>query len=220
MSARARALHIASHKQLEDKRRFADPGLGVLGYTASAKEGMYQPALDVSLPEEQRAAAFDAWIGGYYAHGSTLDSLASTPLADPPSTISTLTPEEKAAMTHPFPGVTGLDLQVTDLGVRTGLAATLRERALYTSKLPGRQEGESVNSVGETGDGPDAWGDVELRMVWCEKSVMQVPCGMMLLGLELEEARKKGAWLRDVRIVRVKEGNHFVRGSSRQRGPP
>ncbi|KAM5540094.1 hypothetical protein V8D89_006234 [Ganoderma adspersum] len=185
-----------------------DPGLGVLGY--SAKEGMYQPALDVSLSEEQRAAAFDAWIGGYYAHGSTLDSLAQVPLVHPPSTISTLTPEEKAAMTHPFPDVTGLDLQVTDLGVRTGLAVTLRERALHTSKSPGRQEGESANSVGETGDGPDAWRDVELRMVWCEKSVMQVPYGMMLLGLELEEARKKGAWLRDVRIVRVKEGNHFV----------
>ena len=183
---------------------------------------MYQPALDVSLPEEQRAAAFDAWIGGYYAHGSTLDSLASTPLADPPSTVTTLTPEEKAAMTHPFPDVTGLDLQVMELGVRTGLAATLRERALHTTKLPGRQEGESANSVGETEkvDGPDAWRDVELRVVWCEKSVMQVPYGMMLLGLELEEARKKGAWLRDVRIVRVKEGNHFVCDSSRYRGSP
>ena len=97
MSARPRALHTTSHKQLEDKRRFADPGLGVLGYSASAKEGMYQPALDVSLPEEQRAAAFDAWIGGYYAHGNTLDSLASTPLADPPSTVTTPTPETAAS---------------------------------------------------------------------------------------------------------------------------
>lgn len=120
-------------------------------------------------------------------------------------------------MTHPFPEVTGLDLQVMELGVRTGLAATLRERALHTTKLPGRQEGENANSVGETetGDGPDAWRNVELRMVWCEKSVMQVPYGMVLLGLELEEARKKGAWLRDVRIVRVKEGNHFVCDSRR-----
>ncbi|PIL34393.1 hypothetical protein GSI_03168 [Ganoderma sinense ZZ0214-1] len=186
-----------------------DPGLGVLGYIA--KEGTYQPALDVSLSEEQRAAAFDAWIGGYYAHGSTLDSLASMPLAEPPSTISTLSPEEKVAMTHPFPDVTVLDLKVTELGVRTGLTATLRERALYDkNKLPGRQDGGSANKLEEAGDGPDTWREVELRLVWCEKSVMQVPYGMMLLGLELEEARKTGAWIRDVRIVRVKEGNHFV----------
>ncbi len=175
---------------------------------------MQQPALEVSLPEEQRAAAFDAWISGYYAHGGTLDSLGETPLADPPSTISTLSGEEKAAMTYPRPDVTDFDLRTMDVGNRTGLIASLREGSLYLQGK-GRLGGEvaCANGVLGTGNGPDGWRDLEVRVVWCEKSVMEVAYGMMLLEWELADARRKGAWIRNVSVVRVKEGNHFVRDS-------
>ena len=121
---------------------------------------MYQPALDMSPPLEQRAGVFDAWIGGYYAHGSTLDWLSKTPLADPPSTIGTLAPEEKAAMTYrcPCPEVTNLDLRTTAIGAETGLIATLRERLLY---FPGQRDGDAADDVGEAGEG---W-RVEVRLV-------------------------------------------------------
>lgn len=166
---------------------------------------MYQPSLDLSLSLEQRTAVFDKWIGGYYAHGSTLDSLSETPLADPPSAIGALAPEEKAAMTYLCPEVTDLDLKTMDVGTETGLIASLRERTLY---LPGQRDGDAADGVGKAGNG---WRSIEVRLVWCEKSVMEVSYGMMLLGLELKDARRKGAGLRNVSVVRVREGNHFVR---------
>ncbi|KAI1789105.1 hypothetical protein LXA43DRAFT_1155890 [Ganoderma leucocontextum] len=151
---------------------WANPGYGIMGYPA--KEGVYQPALDVSLPEEQRAAALDAWIGGYYAHGSTLDSLDEIPLVDPPSTISTLT-LKRGRLRPTHARITWLDSNTSP-------------------------DGDRVDVLGEPGT-RNGWRDVEMRVVWCEKSVMEVAYGMMLLGLELEDARRKGAWIRNVSIV-------------------
>ena len=77
-----------------------DPGYGGLGYPPM--QDPYNPAFDHTLSEEQRMAAFDAWAGSYYAHGSTLDTLSREPVDVPPSTISSFTQKEKEAMTYPF----------------------------------------------------------------------------------------------------------------------
>ncbi|KAI1789106.1 hypothetical protein LXA43DRAFT_1155924 [Ganoderma leucocontextum] len=170
------------------------------------RSDLYHRAFDTTLPKEERTAAYDIWerarkISSYYSHGDTLDSLSHEALADPPSTVSTLSAEERASLTHRPGGA--VDSAIMMPGIQSGLLATLRQRAFL---LP---LGEEVGD-GEDESVGDAWRDVELRVVWCQMSHAEVSYIMLLLIAELEDAKKKGAPVRNVRIVRVKRGNHFI----------
>ena len=172
------------------------------------RSDLYHPAFDPTVPKAERAAAYDVWdrarkISSYYAHGDTLDTLSHEPLADPPSTISILSEEERASLTHQPGGV--VDTAIMMPGLQSGFFADLRRRA-FALQAPNSDEEEEEEEE-ETGD---PWRDVEFRVVWCQMSHAEVSYIMLLLIEELEEAKTKGTPLRNVRIVRVKRGNHFV----------
>ena len=107
-------------------------------------------------------------------------------------------------MTHPFKNpADDVDIITFHLGIQTGLWRTLHQRSL---RLSDQQGGDVADHARR-----DTWRAVELRFVWCMKSVAEVAYGMLLLQEELEAARRDGVSLRNVTVVRVKEGNHFVR---------
>ncbi len=175
------------------------------------RSDLYHSAFDPTVPKEERTAAYDVWdrarkISSYYAHGGTLDTLSHEALADPPSTVSTLSVEERANLTHRPGGA--VDSAIMMPGIQSGLFAALRRRAFSLQVREG-VDGEVEDDV-EAEGGRDAWRDVEFRVVWCQMSHAEVSYIMLLLIAELEEAKEKGVPLRNVRIVRVKRGNHFV----------
>ena len=102
-------------------------------------------------------------------------------------------------MIHAPPGEAdvGSDSLLHRGGLVVGMYESLRKCALYP-----------------TDDVGDAWRDVEVRFLWCLKSVWDVPYAMMRLREELEAAKDQGTPVRNVNIVRV-EGNHFVCSSKR-----
>ncbi|KAI9061797.1 alpha/beta-hydrolase [Trametes sanguinea] len=175
---------------------FLDPPHHVLGYPLP--ENPYNPLFDPTIPAEERERAFTNWVSGYYVHGATPDTLErKTPLLDPPPTLSTLTPEEISRTLSLGPGAPGgSDALLLHFGIKLGLYEPLRKGALYQPP----QDWESG----------DALRDVEVRYVSCERSVWEMPWGTMYLEKELKEARAKGLPLRNVRLVFVKDANHFV----------
>ena len=58
--------------------------------------------------------------------------------------------------------------------------------------------------------GAEDWRSVEVRYVWCENSVWEMPFGYHLLSTELEEARKGGKKVRNVSFGLIRGANHFV----------
>ncbi|KAI0334193.1 hypothetical protein GY45DRAFT_1318644 [Cubamyces sp. BRFM 1775] len=181
-----------------------DPPHHSLGYPVP--DDPYNPLFDESIPVEDRGSAFATWVSGYYIHGDSPDKLERrTPLRDPPSTLSTFTPEEVQQMLCSPPGAPGgSDMVVMNIGIKVGLYDALRKEALY---LPAGGPAESGN----------IWEDVEVRYVSCEHSVWEMPWGTMSLQRELEAARTQSLPMRNVRLVFVKGTNHFVQWDKPER---
>ena len=66
-----------------------------------------------------------------------------------------------------------------------GVLGPLKDGAFYLRDVP-------------PAPGAEGWLEVEVRYVWCENSVWEMPLGYHLLSTELEEARKAGRQVRDV----------------------
>ncbi|EJF62060.1 hypothetical protein DICSQDRAFT_169637 [Dichomitus squalens LYAD-421 SS1] len=183
-----------------------DTGNLVMGYPG--RSDMYERGFDPALSEAERKAAYNVWerarrISSYYSHGETLDSLSDEPLKHPPSTVSTLSAEERANLTHIPGGV--VDSAIALPGIQSGLFDSLRQRAI---SLPSRQDNKENGDDAESSG--DDWRDIELRVVWCQMSHAEVSYVTLLLIAELEDAKKKGIPVRNVRVVRVKGANHFI----------
>ena len=186
-----------------------DTGNLVVGFPV--RSDMYHRSFDTSLPKEERTAAYDVWdrarkISSYYSHGETLDTLSHEALTDPPSTVSTLSEEERAKLTYRPGGV--VDSAIMMPGLQSGFFADLRRRAFSLPKVEDKADEELEDDTAI--DRGDAWRDVEFRVVWCQMSHAEVSYIMFMLIAELEEAKEKGEAVRNVKIVRVKRGNHFV----------
>ncbi|KAI0833345.1 hypothetical protein BC628DRAFT_1307400 [Trametes gibbosa] len=171
-----------------------------LGLPPPVKE-VYIPIFDTTIPLEERVPAFLNWITGYFEHGNTPETLENKVyLQDPPPTVSALTPEQLANITCMAPGMPGgSDDTLVASGVKLGLFASLKERALYPPKKD------------DAGSNGDAWREVEVRFVTCERSISGALWARMLMRKEVEEAKAKGLPMRDIQFVAIRGANHFVR---------
>ena len=70
----------------------------------------------------------------------------------------------------------------------------------------------------DEGDTGDDWADVEVRYLWCDRSVYEMPWGTWALRKELEEAQAKGLRTRRLAIARLRGANHFVSCTSSGHG--
>ena len=106
---------------------------------------------------------------------------------------------------HTAPAVPGgSDAILLGAGIQHGLYASLRKGAFYL------QPASSSMEV----PGND-WRDVELRYVWCDRSVWEMPWGTWALQAELKDAKITGKpTIRNIRILRLRGANHFVRSAS------
>ncbi|KAI0355227.1 alpha/beta-hydrolase [Trametes cingulata] len=163
--------------------------------------GAYQPLYDASLPDEERVARFSVWITGYYAHGDLTTQGPSAlefrnALADPAPSATRMTPEDLAETTYgPPQGPGGSEGLIARLCLVHGTLTRQKEGAFYPR---------------EPVEGASNWSGVEVRQLWCDRSVWEMPWCLKLFTEELEEARKAGKKPRDVVFVRFKGANHFA----------
>ncbi|TFK94529.1 alpha/beta-hydrolase [Polyporus arcularius HHB13444] len=181
---------------------FHDPPYHALGFPPPADP--YNPLQDPAIDPAGRTRVFANWVSGYYVHGDTLDTLERrTPLTSPPPTLSTLTDADRAAALYPAPGDPGgSDALLLVGGIQSGLFAALFERALALPTAQADSDGEDQVT--------DAWANVEVRNVWCDRSVWEMPWSVWNLRAKLESEKKAGRALRDVTLLRLKGANHFV----------
>lgn len=177
----------------------SDAAYHTLGYSPPSRPGdAWNPFMDTSISPDETTVAFAYWVSGYYSHGDTSDKLERrTPLSDPPPTITTMTPEERANVIP-----SECDSLLLQAGLRSGLFGQLRESALFLSPPKNGSELEERER--------DEWRAVEVRHVWCDQSVWELPYAAWALRAELDEAKLAGRLMRNVTIVRLKGGNHFV----------
>ncbi|KAH9934518.1 uncharacterized protein BXZ73DRAFT_45795 [Epithele typhae] len=159
-------------------------------------EGTYSPTRDQSLSGAERFDAFDAWVGGYYDHGERigLETRAATPVA---SSLPGLTPEQRAACTCRTPWGEqgeGSDMGMIILWAVHGISGLTKERAFYLE--------------------PDAhrsgWEEVEVRVVWCDRSIWPSAWAGKRLEEELAAAREDGKAMRKVQVARFRGANHMA----------
>ncbi|KAI0365121.1 alpha/beta-hydrolase [Pilatotrama ljubarskyi] len=161
----------------------------------------YQPLYETSVTFPERVARFNVWVTGYYAHGDVwakgADALEyRNALSDPSPTITRMTPEDLAETTYGPPQEEGGSEGLIILAcVGHGTGARLKEDAFYPR---------------EPVEGASNWSHVEVRQVWCDRSVWEMPWCVKLLTEELEEARRAGKNPRDIVFVRFEGANHFA----------
>ncbi|KAI0774678.1 Alpha/Beta hydrolase protein [Trametes elegans] len=170
-------------------------------YGYAPPPGWYEPLYDESLSDEERPKRFAVWITGYYAHGDVWAEGAKalefrTPLPDPAPTLTRVTPEELAETTYePVQAPGGSEGLIASVSVKHGAFGALKDGAFY---------------LRDPVEGADDWRKVEVRHLWADRSVWEMPWGAKLLSEELEQAKKDGKSVRNVVLVRFKGANHFA----------
>ncbi|KAM5540104.1 hypothetical protein V8D89_006244 [Ganoderma adspersum] len=187
---------------------FYDSPYHVLGFAPPPEPHNYNPLFDPAIPPADQTRVFSNWVSGYFAHRTDTLALASasaeeklraaatfevrTNLAAPPPTLSTLSPDEVASALFPTPGDPGgSDSLLVAGGIASGVFVTLREAALAVPTDEG-------------------WRAVEVRHVWCDRSVWETTWTTWNLRWRFAEAKENGEKLREVTSVRLEGANHFV----------
>lgn len=188
--------------RLHSCRSSTDPPYHALGYPPPSD--FYNPLTHPSLPPGEGAKIFPAWVSGYYAHGSSASELEHrTALEVPAPTISTMSPDDVHAALYAPPAVPGgSDDVLMHVGIDHGLWTTLRRKALRLSV--------DVDSNANLQQSQSRWSDVELRYIWCDHSVWEMPWGAWALQAELQQAKDAGEPLRRITLTRLNGANHFV----------
>ncbi|KAI0675557.1 hypothetical protein C8Q78DRAFT_988127 [Trametes maxima] len=183
-----------------------DPLNFIIGYPVPATQDSFNPLFsNPELPYEARGGALLEWITSYFTHGETIDTLERrNPAKTPASVLSQTTEDERAAILHFPPGLPGgSDFVLLYAGVAYGLYDALRKGALY---LP-TTELSSLDSAPQVGD---AWKDVELRLVWADRSIWESPYLAHAMRYEVAEARKEEKAVRNVTLLRFRGANHVA----------
>lgn len=200
----------------------SDPPYGALGYPHYSD--LRLPYEDPSLPPGQGAAMFPEWVSGFYDHRlppsfpfspitNPKVELSHTALTDPPSTFSTLSPEDVKAIVYPGPALDGgSDCLLFEAGQRLGLFDEMRRQALY-GVVRDKFHSSAMTGTPEAGRrGDDWWKSVEVRVIWCDRSVWPIMWGVQVLHQELEDAKAAHrVRVGQVNIVRIRGANHYVR---------
>ncbi|KAM5543227.1 hypothetical protein V8D89_003101 [Ganoderma adspersum] len=178
-------------------------------------ENIFDPFM-LAMQGDRRFLTLD-WFSGYFAHGSTVDTLEyKTPLPQPPTTQSTLSPVEKECLNARAPVSRGGSDQILAFdGYRCGLFREIWESALYLSPSSPSQSGIEIDidvgraSAASVAEKESQWDDVEVRHVWCDMSFWETPHAALMIQAELADARAHGRRVRDVASVRLRGMNHF-----------
>lgn len=175
-----------------------------LGYESAIPEDHYNPVYDPDIPPAQKVQAFRMYASAHYNHGTVPGVFEDRyALEDPRPSVLNFTPEETAYVQDGSPMQPGgSEITIVDLGNKYRVFEMLKNDMLYTND----QSGEGRQGDLEISD----WNDLEVLVLWGERSVWQMPKAAWELEKELNEGRLGGKLMRKIEVVKVPGGNHFV----------
>ena len=173
---------------------FTDAPIMTLGFSPPVDS--YNPLSHPSHSPGEGVKLFPSWVSGYYRHGESVDELEQrTALTEPRPSILRMSPEDVSNAVYSGPAQPGgSDNIFMESGIHHKMFKSLKERAFYLTD----------------GSPKSDWDGIELRYIWCEQSVWEMPFTAWTLQAELKEAEKAGKRLRKVTWMRLKKANHFV----------
>ncbi|OSD05350.1 hypothetical protein PYCCODRAFT_1475403 [Trametes coccinea BRFM310] len=191
----------AGHARLQAYIRrviWQDPLSHILGYAPPARDP-YVPTMNTSLEPQERMRVFTQWITSYFSH-KHLDSEDGlerrTALRYPPSTFDAMSENDRRSTMHASPGAPGgSDWDLLFGSCLLGTVRNLRKGALYPPRADAKAED---------------WGNIELRVLWGDRSVWAVPYAITHLRQELAHADREGRDRRPVSVMRLRGANHFA----------
>lgn len=150
---------------------------------------------------------FGIFASGYYDHGDVPGVYEDRhPLPEPRPTTLTISDEERALTADPAtmrPG--GSELTMISLGKKLGTFEVLKNEMLY---LDGDHDNAKARKLEESR--ARCWDDLEVHVMWGERSVWEVPKAAWEMQKEVEAGNLAGRRMRRVVFTKVKGGNHFV----------
>ncbi|KAI1786412.1 hypothetical protein LXA43DRAFT_898006 [Ganoderma leucocontextum] len=175
-----------------------DPSYLCFGY--AYPEGMYHPLHDLASPVEERLEKFGVWVSSYFTHGdlfaSGLKALEDrNAVENLPPTVTTMSAEDMAESTSAAGAPGGSEDLLAKACFAHGVYESLRKQAFFLRDVPA---------------GGDDWRSIELRYVWSDRSIWEMPLLAWTLPKELEEVGKAGGSIRTVNYVRFRGANHFA----------
>ncbi|KAI0675558.1 hypothetical protein C8Q78DRAFT_1074570 [Trametes maxima] len=178
----------------------SDPPACLLRYSLP-EDDPYNPFFDTSLTYEERGSVFTNWVTSYFAHEDIPHKLERR--ATIKSTLSGMTDSDFAATVHIPPGVPGgSDWTLLHGCVSLGVCETLRKGALSLSEGGNKPDGAAT--IG------DEWRDVEVRYVWGDHSIWEVPYGAHALRQEAANTKRDGRGIRRTTTLCIRGANHFA----------
>ena len=144
----------------------------------------------------------------YFTHGDLLASGVKAledrnAAEDVPPTVARMSADDIAESTSTAGALGGCEDLFAKACFAHGVYEWLRKKAFSLQDVPA---------------GEDDWRSVELRYIWCDRSIWEMPLLAWTLPRELEEVEKAGGSVRKVNYARFRGANHFVSLSSRSAG--
>lgn len=132
-------------------------------------------------------------------------------MSDPPPTRLTIPEDEHALTSDPAPmRPGGSDMTLISLGKKYGTFEALKNEMLYLGSEGQDDDGRSDGSQDGSASERSRWDDLDVHVVWGERSVWEVPKAAWEMQKEVEAGRLAGRRMRKVQFTQVKGGNHFV----------
>lgn len=197
MSFSTACAHVsATHCELVDSSSHA------FGTPHELLEPFMHPLRDPRVPDEQKGAAFERWVSGYYRHAippdDTLQSytfdevkglFSENPISDPPpelvATADRLSADQRFEMVDEF------------VSTRSHFHFLAVDREVYRGIMHDALWNSSV------------WPKLRVSVLWCDMSVPETALANgWYLPRQLQEDWPQGA--RKVDVVRFRGANHFV----------
>ncbi|KAI0744998.1 hypothetical protein C8Q76DRAFT_605350 [Earliella scabrosa] len=165
-------------------------------FSFPAPNNSYNPVLDPA--NDVASPVVSDWISGFYSHGTTIDTLVErTPVDDPPPTVRTMGLDDiRNCVYIPSDATGNSDKRLLLGGHFAGVFADLWNDAIAIAPEPSHAR--------------KALRDVEVRVVWCERSIWETVLAGWNIKTEMEDARSKGRTVRNVSAVCLRGGNHFA----------
>ncbi|KAF5326931.1 hypothetical protein D9619_004291 [Psilocybe cf. subviscida] len=178
----------------------------ILGYIPAEGIDGYNPLFDPEVPLADRSRMFSVFASGYYDHGDVPGVYEDRhALPEPRPTTLTIPDEERVLTADPAPmRPGGSELTMISLGKKLGTFEVLKNEMLY---LDGDHGDDRVTKADEDRD--RSWDNLEVHVVWGERSVWEIPKGAYEMQKEVEAGSLAGKRMRKVIFTKVKGGNHF-----------
>ncbi|KAH9013654.1 alpha/beta-hydrolase [Lactarius pseudohatsudake] len=191
------ATNVALHQYFRRVITY-DPMPQLLGYHPPER---YNLPSNPSVAPGEHGKVFLTSVSGYFAHGDTPETLTHDALSEPGPSIENMSPEdllqnlyEEAAKPD------SLDFLLIYSGIKQGTFDRLHDAALFPSHATASDR---------------EWGDIEFRVVWCDRTIGLIVWGAWAFEAEMAESAKEGKdsvkkRMRKCSIVRMHGANHFA----------